>query len=265
MRFLDKLERKIGRFAVKNLILYIVVANAIVFLVDFIFANTNVKYLLVLTPYHVLNGEFWRLITFNFVPSGGSILSVAISLYFYYIIGLNLEYRWGAFRLNVYYIIGALATIIGSFATGYAMTAQFIFLSLFLAYAKLAPDVQILLFFVIPVKVKWLGWLAWIMIAYNIVTSPAIALKILQLTPAVNYLLFFGGDIFRMARNNRKAHINKTKFQVYKGDSKDSFHKCSICGITDKDDPDMDFRYCSKCNGDYEYCMNHLSEHVHKE
>ena len=177
---------------------YIVVANAAVFVAGFVFADVapRLNGLLVLSPQHVLRGEVWRLITFIFVPGSGNLLSMAISLYLYYIIGQTLEARWGSFHLNAYYLLGVLSCIVAAFITGYPiMSANEIHLTLFLAFACLVPDMQLLLFFIIPVKVKWLGWLSWVFIGYQFFASTGFMAKLLVLIPLANYFIFFGADI----------------------------------------------------------------------
>ena len=265
MRFLNKIERKLEKYAIKNMMIYIVAGNVIVFLADFIFADVTLSNLLRLSPFRIMNGEIWRLISFIFVPSYATVLSAALSLYLYYIIGLSLENHWGSFRMNLYYLLGMFASVVASFVTGFSVNAQSLNLSLFLAFATLAPKMQLLLFFVLPVKVKWLGWAAWVWIAYELISAPGIAAKILVLVPTVNYLVFFGPSIIKGFQRRGKSRIRKAKFEVIRPSAKDYFHKCTVCGKTEKDDRSLEFRFCSKCNGDFEYCSDHLRNHEHVE
>ena len=265
MRFLNSLERKFGKFAIKNLMFYIVAANVVVFVVDFMFADFLLSSLLRLIPGRVMAGEVWRLITFIFVPESGNIIFTAISLYFYYIIGMSLENRWGSFQMNVYYLIGMVVSIAASLITGFPVSADSINLSLFLAFASLAPDMQLLIFFVLPVKVKWLGWLAWAWIGYQLINVPGIALKVLILAPTLNYFVFFGPSIIGNISRSRKRQVNRARFESVKPPEKAFLHRCVVCGKTEKDDRNLVFRYCSKCNGDYEYCEDHLRDHNHVE
>ena len=265
MRFLRQIERKLEKYAIHNLMIYIVAGNIIVFMADFIFADFTLSNLLLLSPGRILRGEVWRLISFIFVPTSHSLLSVAITLYLYYIIGTSLENHWGSFRMNLYYFLGVVASVAASFITGFAVGAQSINLSLFLAFATLAPNMQLMLFFILPVKVKWLGWIAWVWIAYNFVSVPGIAAKILVLVPTVSYFVFFGSSIVKGFHRTGKSRIRKAKFDVIRPSSKEYFHKCAVCGKTERDDSHLEFRYCSKCNGDYEYCSEHLKNHVHIE
>jgi hypothetical protein len=249
---------------------YIVVANAIVFLIDFVFDGISLSSLLLLYPERVLGGEIWRLVTFIFVPVDSSPLFILLTLYFYYMIGMSLEHNWSSFRLNVYYLIGMLTTIAVSLSALLFMnapvtgTAVNINLTLFLAFASVVPEMRIMIFFVIPVKVKWLGWLTWAFIGFQFITVPGIPGKAMVLLPLANYLVFFGNDIYRALKLGRQSAKNRQVFESrVREAAKEYIHKCSVCGITEIDAPDMVFRYCSKCNGDYEYCSEHLSDHEH--
>ena len=268
MRIVDRLERKIGWFAVRNLIVYIVAGNALVWLVGFIFQGNVFADRLALIPSQVFKGEVWRVFTFLLLTSfGSSPISAILELYFIYMIGRSLEADWGSFRLTLYYFIGFFLTVAISLATGmpYA-SAGYIHLSLFFAFAMLAPDMQILLFFFIPVKVKWLAWLSAAFMAFGFVIAPHWVIRLYILAPLVAFALFFGQDIAGMFGNNRRAYKNKSAFRNKLAKAnvvKVSFHKCEICGVTENDSPDAEFRYCSKCAGDHEFCMEHLGDHNH--
>ena len=269
MRIIDKLERKIGRFAIKNLAVYLVVGNAAVWLLGFALANNDVAARLILAPSLVFKGEVWRVFTFVFLNSfGSSPISVILELYFLYIIGRNLENSWGSFRLTLYYFVGFALTVAVSLSTGYiASGARYIHLSLFFAFAALAPEMRILLFFFIPVKIKWLAWAAWAFTAYEFIIARSWAGRLFILAPFAAFIIFFGPEIIRALRLKRQSVEGRRKFEKKKNESrvlKMSFHKCEICGITEIDAPDMDFRYCSKCAGDYEYCAEHLKDHYHR-
>lgn len=263
MKFLDRMERKFGKFAIKNLMTYIISANAIFYVLIYVLGNTKLLNLMILIPERVMNGEIWRLITFVFIPPSTSILWIVFTLYFYYLVGSELESHWGSFKFNIYYLCGIIGTIIGTFIGGsIGMGATFINLSLFLAFAKLYPDFELLIFFVLPVPMKILAWIDWFYIIYNIVVSPSNAMRIAAIFAVLNYLLFFGKDIIK----NLKPKKNVTKkrdFKVIRNTEKPYVHKCTVCGITENDDPDMEFRYCSKCSGAREYCMKHIRDHEH--
>jgi len=269
MRLLDRLERKAGRFAIRNLAIYLVIGNAIVWIIGFVFIDNVFIERLVLIPSLVFKGEVWRLLTFLFLNSyGGNPIFVLIELYFIYMIGSNLENYWGSFKFTFYYLFSVLLTIAVSLMTGVSISgARYIHLSLFFAFAAIAPDMQLLLFFIIPVKIKYLSWLAWAYTAFEFVMARDWPLRLVILASLAAYFIFFGPRIVRTVKLNRASYGNRrdfnrkiTKAKIIKA----SFHKCEVCGITEHDSPDMEFRYCSKCEGNYEYCSQHIRDHIHR-
>lgn len=261
MDWLDKHQRKMGKYAVKGLMNYIVTANLIVFLVAYSDPSSALISRLVLIPSLVMEGEIWRLFSYIFIPPAASILWIFFILYFYFLVGSGLEQEWGSFRFNVYYLVGVIATSFAAFITGVGTTALYLNLSLFLAFARIFPDFEILLFFVLPVKVKYLAWVNWFFIALTVLASP-VHLKVAAIASVMNYFIFFGKDILSSAKGSRQSYHNRQNFQ--KKVLKDfTIHKCTTCGTTEKDQPQMHFRYCSTCEGDYEYCMDHLKTHEH--
>jgi hypothetical protein len=178
-----------------------------------------------------------------------------------FLIGSSLEQEWGSFKFNVYYFMGIIGTIIAAFISGNPVTAMYLNLSLFLAFAKIYPDYELLLFFILPAKVKYLAWIELAFIGFTIITAP-VSIKLAAAASLFNYLIFFGKDIFIEIKNRKQVSHNKELYNV-KVNAKDYFHKCTVCGITEKQDPKMDFRYCSTCEGNYEYCMDHLKNHEH--
>ncbi len=262
MNFLDKMERRFGRYAIRELIVYIVGLNALIYFLRYAYPQSEAISKLVLDPYLIMQGEIWRLVTFVFIPPATSILWIFFILYFYYIVGIGLEREWGSFRFNVYYFTGMLATGLAAFITGQGATALYLNLSLFLAFAYVYPDYQILLFFVLPVKVKYLAWLNWAFIAFTVLTAP-LSGKVAALVSVGNYFLFFGSGIFSNIRQRGSVYQRRKPFRALAQQRPATIHRCSVCNKTEKDDPGMDFRYCSTCEGDYEYCMDHLKTHEH--
>ena len=261
MNWLNKLERKIGKFYIRNLMLIIIIGTTFVFLLNYM--GYDISERLVLDRNLILKGEVWRFITFIFVPSSQNIITFILSMYFYYLAGTGLEHEWGEFKFNFYYFIGILATIFVTMITGVKATGDFINLSLFLAFARIYPNFQILLFYIIPIKVKYLAIFNWILIGINFLSVGSLAGKILTLVPLLNFFLFFGKDIFN---GTKSGAINYRRQQKFKSQIKEKevMHKCEVCGITEKDDPKMDFRYCSKCSGKKCYCETHIRNHEHK-
>ena len=285
--WLDRFCYKHPRFGIPNLMKFIVFGNILVYLIDMVSSGTF-SYLLSFIPYNILHGEVWRLVTFVFVPvvDAGSfrfwdLLVVALSLYFYYIIGTAMEREWGTTKFTVFYLCGALLSILVGFVIGLAMPGlsaiplvdmYYVNMSLFFALASLYPNMQFLLFYIIPVKAKWLAWLDVAMFAWSMIRYIAGGLWPMALLPAiafVNYLLFFGDSVAVMFGGVRHRAdprtINFKKAQKAAREHKGYLHKCAVCGKTDAEYPDMEFRYCSKCNGYYCYCPDHIYNHVHIE
>lgn len=217
MRWFDKLERKIGHRAIKGLMMYVVVLNLAVYLLQILVPSGRLYSKLILMPSLVLKGEIWRLITYIFIPPSASPIFIIFVLYFYYIIGNSLEQEWGSFKFNLYYLIGMIGTTIAAFITGLGTTGTYLNLSLFLAFAQLYPDHELLLFFILPVKVKYLAWFNWAVIGFTLLFEP-LPLKAAAVASIVNYFIFFSDDIRndikmrRLVRNNRKRffkEINK--------------------------------------------------------
>ena len=264
MKWLDKLERKYGHLAIKNLMGYVVGLTASVFLLTLFDRSGIFLYRLILLPSRVLQGEVWRLITYIFIPPTQSPIFIIFVLYFYYMVGSGLERVWGSFKFNVYYLLGVIATTLAAFITNSAGTSLYLNLTLFLAFARIYPNYEILLFFILPVKMKYLAWFNWALLGFTILTA-SFPSKITAIIAIANYLIFFGKDIIIDIKRKRKVQKKRSKFI----DGRDRWnndqpiHRCTTCGITEKDDPDMEFRYCSKCEGNHEYCMDHLYNHKH--
>ena len=174
--------------------------------------------------------------------------------------GTALENYWGTFRYNIFLLIAYIATIAVSFITLSAPSTNiFIGGSVFLAFAYLNPNFELMIFFILPVKIKWLAMLTWIgyflTFAFGSWTS-----RLLVLASISNFLFFFGKDLWLMIRSRRwrmERQIREFATQ------NDPVHRCTACCITDKDDPDMEFRYCTKCEGTLCYCREHIRNHEH--
>lgn len=210
MKWIDKLERKFGRYAIKNLMTYIVILNAVVYMFMMI-PGVNIVDKLMLDPSLVLKGEIWRLVTYIFIPPSASPIFIVFVLYFYYIIGSNLENEWGSFRFNLYYFLGMIGTTIAAFITKGGATPTYINLSLFLAFAHLYPDFQVMLFFILPIKVKYLAWLDWIVIAYSVIFEP-VPYKVAAVVSVINFLIFFGPDVVDGIKLKRQVRQNRKRF-----------------------------------------------------
>lgn len=218
MKWISRWERRYRKYAIKNLIFYIIALNALFFIIDLVAPAANFLDLLVLYPDRVLQGELWRLLTYIFIPPTTSPLWIIFILYFYYMVGSGLEQAWGAFRFNLYYLIGMVGTTAAAFISGAGHTGVYLNLSLFLAFAFLYPDFQILLFFILPLKVKYLAWLNWALLAWTVITA-GVPGKIAAVAAVVNYFIFFGPDLYRKLKLKNQVRQNRKRFysEVRKG------------------------------------------------
>ncbi len=291
MNLLDKLERKFGRYAIHNLMYYIIILYALGYVI-LKFARPFYYAYLSLDPAAILHGQIWRIVTFIIYPPDTSLIFFLFSMYLYYMIGRVLESQWGAFRFNLYFFSGVLLHVIAAFISYYAFGSEiamffgtyYLNFSLFLAYAALYPDTQFLLFFIIPIKAKWLGIIEGIYFGLTIAAGfltpylpdsvifgfvnmgifPDQANAVMALVSLLNFLIFFFG-MRNMRRYNPKEIYRRRTYakSVKQGQKNATTHKCAICGRTEKDGDDLVFRFCSKCNGNYEYCQDHLFTHEH--
>lgn len=283
MKLLNKMERKFGRYAIRNLTLYIIVTYIIGYVLEFVGGNLTTY--LYLDPYYILHGQIWRLVSWLLVPPSSLNIFTIIMLFFYYSIGNSLEQTWGTFRYNVYIFGGILWTIIGAFVLygvmyvmyggpvafggfGAAFSTYYISLSIFLGFAITYPDMQVMLYFIIPLKIKYLAWLDLAYLAYDLIRG-SFATRIVIVCSLMNVLIYF-----LMTRNyrrvdprevHRKQQFKKAVNMGRAGNGSAPIHRCAICGRTEKDDPTLEFRFCSRCNGNYEYCQDHLFNHKHVE
>jgi hypothetical protein len=261
MKWLYKLERKYGKYAIKNLMMYIVGLNAVIYILTYMDTTGESTYRLMLIPSLVLKGEVWRLITYIFIPPAASIIFIIFVLYFYYMIGTSLEHEWGSFKFNIYYLIGMLGTTLAAFISGNGQTGFYLNLSLFLAFAYIYPNYEMLVFFVLPVKMKYMAWLDVAFLGYSFLMGD-LSVKLAIVAALINFFIFFGKGLMTFVKGRGFAYNNKRKY-VSQVPKRDTFHKCTICGVTEKDDKQMEFRYCSSCEGHHEYCMEHLRNHEH--
>lgn len=261
MKFLDRIDKVVSEFAVKDLMKYIMLGSLLVYLVD-LTTKGMLTNLLYFNRDLIMRGQIWRAITFIFVPGTGSLL-ILITFFFYYFIGRTLEMAWGTVRFNTYYFMGLLFTIIGGFVLGYT-TTYYLNMTLFLAYATTFPDSYVNIYFVLPIKVKFLGYLYGAMVLFEFIGTNWTN-RFIIIISLLNFLLFFGPSYLRDRKRRNSTAKMRRNIQQAKIETKiTSLHKCTTCGITERDDPKMEFRYCSKCEGNYEYCEKHIRNHMHK-
>lgn len=283
MKFIDKLERKFGRFGIPNLTIYMIVCYVIGYALMIV--NPGILNWLSLEPAYILRGQVWRLVTWVlYPPSTSGVLWFAIAvLFFYYPIGTSLERTIGTFKYTLYILSGVIFTILGAFIlyfllggnvlVGNVFSTYYISLSTFLAYAMCYPDMQVLLMFIIPVKMKWMAIFYVVIVVYEMIQyimAGAWYLVIPIVASLLNFIIFYFGtkDFSRynpkeVHRRNEFRRAMEPQERMKSGSGSVTKHKCAICGRTELDDPNLEFRFCSRCNGNYEYCQDHLFTHTH--
>ncbi len=290
MRFIDKLERKYGRYGIENLTMYIIISYVLGYVLMYI--NPGALSMLSLNVTKILQGQVWRLITWIvYPPSTSSPLWFVIAiLFFYYPISASLEHTWGKFKFTLYILSGMIFTVIAAFILHFVMggvldglggiifSTYYISLSIFLAYSLTYPDMTVLLMFVIPVKMKWMSIVYAAIVIYDVVRyfmNGAWFMALPIIASLLNFVIFFLGTRDFNRYNPKEIHRKNEFRRAVNGGSKTvpfpgssnavTKHKCAVCGRTEKDDPNLEFRFCSKCNGNYEYCQDHLYTHIHKK
>jgi len=291
-RWMNKLNGSIDRFAfrhpgfaIPNLMLYVVGMNVLVYLLT-VFSSLSAVQFLAFDWNAICRGELWRLVTFPFLSGYSSIRDVfwlAMFLYFYYWIGSMLEREWGSAKFTLYYLSGIVLTalvgvILGLIGGGaYIAGAGYVNLSMFFAFAMLYPDAQVLLFFFIPVKIKWLAWLDAAFFGLNVLSSlfrGSMLGVFLPIIALLNFFVFFWPQLMDFVGFQRRRAKYSTSHQTIqfktaarqqrqKEAQRGYRHKCDVCGRTDTDYPDLEFRYCSKCAGYHCFCQDHIYNHEH--
>lgn len=264
IRFLYRIQHKYK--GIPDLMRYVVIGSVIVYLLGFLGVRT--VELLGLYPNAVLSGQVWRLISFIFLMPVGSIIFAAFAFYFYYLVGQALEREWGSFVFTLYYFCNVLFTIIISLVSKTPVnSAVSINLSLFLAFGYLFPDFTILLFMVIPIKMKYLAMFYGVYALYQAIMLPTWGGKLMALVGVFTFLLFFYEELWQWLSHRSAVQKNRRNFRQRRGASTDHLrvirHQCEVCKRTELDDPNLEFRYCSGCDGYHEYCLEHLNNHVH--
>ncbi|MBQ1843524.1 MAG: hypothetical protein II133_02880 [Lachnospiraceae bacterium] len=306
---LDKLERKLGKYAIPRLMNWFIAGYVIGYILEAIDASSgsDIISLMTLEPYYILHGQIWRIITWVMIPPAQNIIFAIIMIIFYWQLGRALEQVWGTFRFNVYMFGGMIITVIAAiilYLVAWAVTGNqmislgnyfstdYINLSIFLAFALTFPEEIVLLYFFIPVKMKWMAYLYLIFVAIDVIQAIGMGMAGIPIIVAIaasllNFLIYFlqtrglrGPRQMRRQRNFRRAYNSGQQWSRWQNDSssnsnsqpKDRYvksrtrqakHKCCICGRTELTNPELDFRYCTKCNGNYEYCSDHLFTHTH--
>lgn len=292
MKSRGSFERRFGKYAIQNLSLVLIICYGIGYLFQ-MFLPGFFQYLY-LNPYQIIfKGQIWRLVTWLLVPPSSFDFFTLLMLYFYYSIGTTLERTWGTYRYNVYIFSGVLFTILGAFLLfGYTLLFQrdvvavtgpgyynlvasmfstyYVNMSIYLAFAATFPNMQLLLFFFIPVKVKVMGIIYSLLLVYQFVTGfgpgfepLTIANRFVIGASLMNFIVFFFTSRGKVHMSPRQAKRRADFKRDVKKATRSARHKCAVCGRTDETNPELEFRFCSKCDGNYEYCEEHIFTHTH--
>ncbi len=285
-RAITRFCHKHPNFGVRNLMLYLVAASGIFYIFVMMDRTGTLVNYIAFNPALILRGQVWRIVTFLLMPTDSNIFFEVVALYFYYFIGSSLERQWGTARFTIYYLTGVLfnavfgmalyfiikpsAGILAGSMVGAFMNASYLNLSMFFAFASIWPDTRVLLFFFIPIKMKWLAIVDAVFFGWSIIRNIGVfPLNLLPLVAILNFFLFCGSDLFGSLRRNRTAYKRRAQWdkavhQAQREERSQPYrHKCSVCGRTDVTNPELEFRYCSKCQGYHCFCQDHINSHVH--
>ncbi len=305
---LQKLERKFGRFSIRGLMKYIMLLYLLGFVLFLISPGFYDEWLILDVDKTFRHFQLWRLVTFLIQPIDVigqdafgfvDILFLLINMYLYYFIGNMLEMRWGSFRFNLFYLSGIVLNILsvvlvyfltlGQYGTGISIVVplEYMNTAMLMAFAVEFGEVQLLLFFAIPIKVKWLAVMYGVIYGWKIVEilrySSDIFMAMVLIIPIVmamlNFIIFFFAT--RQTRKQQSVLLNRLRRAKYDQQYREgqaagskttivegvgtvvSRHRCAVCGRTEIDSDELEFRFCSKCEGNFEYCSDHLYTHTH--
>ena len=288
--FLNNMERKFGKYAIRNITVYIIGLYILGYVLQFAPFQVNITNYLTLDPYLILHGQVWRLVTWILIPPQALSIWIFFTLYLYYFMGTTMERTIGTFRYNVFVFGGILFMILSAFLTYlvyyfitggneqllaalmYTLSGVFstyyIQEAVFLIFAICYPDIQLLLMFIIPIKVKYLGILYAGMLAFSAIYNGLIgrnyAIFFAVFFQFLNVFLFYLSlgrlNHLKPKEIKRRQEFNRGVKMRPQGVTR---HKCAVCGRTEETNPELEFRFCSKCNGNYEYCQDHLFTHQH--
>ena len=287
---IDRFCAKHPRFGIPNLMKTIVFTQIGVFVIDLLcklILGSGWLYYLQFIPLNILKGEVWRLVTWLVVPYSNNLFYLLLGSYFYYWIASALERQWGTARFNLFYLSGAVLSVVFGMLLGWAQLSlthtyasmdlsYYLNLSIFLVLATIFGENQVMLFFVVPVKMKWMALIDVVLVVVSAVQYIRAGYWMMALVPLasiLNYFIFtwpFWSAKLGFARRRADPTVinfKKAQHQAQKAQKTQQAqgyrHKCAVCGVTDAMEPDMEFRYCSKCDGYHCYCSQHINNHIH--
>lgn len=266
---------------IPNLMLYISLGTAVVYLMSNIFGNTYLYGLLYFDRNLILHGQIWRLFTYPLTYYNSNLLLTAIALLCYYSLGRAMENIWGTLRFNLFYLTGVVMMDVYCLIFGGYASVSYLNMSLFLSYATLYPDSHFLLFFIIPIKAWIFALFDLVIVLLGLFTDP-FPYNLFPVIALANYFLFFGKDVLNVVpvswranarrlfrkkpqgQRSRTIDFNAGSYEASHATPKAPYtHRCTVCGRTDVSNPELEFRYCSKCKGYYCYCQDHINNHSH--
>ena len=268
-RSIEQFCYKHPSFGIPNLMRYITAANVAIWVLGAI--NRSFLGVLTFDPALILHGQIWRLVSFIFYPPSMGLLAF-LAFWFYYWIGSTLEAQWGTGQFTIYYFSGVILTVLYGFIiyfiTGRSVNlgSEYIYLSMFFSFAVMYPDMQVLFMYIIPIKIKYLAIVDAVFFAYSVIAN-SFPVNLLPLVALINFFIFCGGELFAsLPRRPSKNTVNfRQESARIRREQKDKLytHKCAVCGRTDVDHPELEFRYCSKCQGYHCFCSDHINNHIH--
>jgi hypothetical protein len=283
LSLIDRLQRRFGWLAVPNVTITLIVGQAVLYVANFLASRGILPEgvaldRVMLDPAKVMQGEVWRLVTFMFTPPPIGPIFVIFYFALFHLFGTTLEQQWGTFKYNLFLLIGYVANVAAAFIGALVLQQQlapelnetlklasitatngFLYGSIFLAFARLYPDFTLNLFFVLPIRIKWLALVTWIGYAFVIIRGDWVS-RLLIIATVLNYLLFFGREHVREWRHGQRKRTFQTQAKRATAAAK---HVCAVCGVSSAESPRMLFRYCSKCSGQRCYCPDHIRDHEH--
>jgi hypothetical protein len=260
-RLLARLSRRYGRFAIPELTLVIVGGTVAVYVLAL--AQPQLLETLALDLWRVRQGEYWRLLTFLFLPPTLQPIWFFFAIYVTWLVGTALDHEWGAFKYNVYYLLGVLGTLLGATIAGEGVSALFLNVSLFLAFATLFPETEWRIFFILPIRVKWLGLLSAVWLCYMFVGG-GWPVRAAVLAGIANYLLFFADQLPRLVRGQVlvvRQGAHRARLAAAEPPARPE-RSCAICGAREVDGADIRVCNCEKCGGRLRtLCLEHARNH----
>ncbi len=262
---------------IPNLMLYIAQGTAVVYVMSQMSGNYFLYNLLVFDRALILQGQIWRLITYPLTYHISNLLLMMVSLFCYYSLGRAMESVWGTLRFNLFYFTGVILMDVYCMLFGGTASVTYLNLSLFLSYATMYPDAQFLLFFIIPIRARLFALVDLAIVVLDLITYP-FPYNFFSVISLANYFLFFGKDVLnvlppswrrRTRRTSRSQTASRSRVIQFDPQSRTAApkqnytHKCTVCGRTDVTNPELEFRYCSRCKGYYCYCQDHINNHSH--